>query len=252
MSSVENPYRKAYTKIQNIDAFFAYDPEAHTMRFMGESLEARVPKRFETYNLLQIHDAVDTVGVMDLIIDDTYQAGLHLLAKITTHPTEISNITIQNVEYMVLTYTTGDLFIANTQIVKNSNIIYALYVEFITRGNIIYTMGYDDIAWLFDSSKKVTGSAIPVDHVIFEMIYSHLARTQENKFIQYRHTDMSGPFSFIALRSVGYAPDSSTSRMLGSYFDDGLNSNLVYENDERHPVEDLLRGHIPEEDGSIT
>lgn len=249
--SPDAPYTKSYKKIQDIDAFFEYDTNKKTMRFIGETLEARIPKRFETYGLLQVHNAVDTVAIMDLIIDDTYQAGLHLLAKVTTNPTDISTITVGVMDYLVLSYTTGDIFIENTQVVKNSNIIYAVYVEFITRGNMMYTLGYDDIARLFDSSKDVTGSSIPVDHVIFEMVYSHLARQRDNKFIQYRHTDMTEPFSFIALRSVGYAPDSSTSRMLGSYFDEGLNSNLVHDNDTRHPVEDLLRGHIPNEDGSI-
>ena len=249
--SSDIPYTKSYTKIQDIDPFFEYDSEKKTMRFIGETLEVRVPKRFEVYGLLQVHNNVETVGIMDLIIDETYQAGLHLLAKIVTYPTNIWVTTIQNIEYMVFSYTTGDLFIENTEVVKDSNIIYAVYVEFMTRGNMMYTFTYNDIARLFDSSKIVTGSSIPVDHSILEMVYSHLSRDQDNKFDQYRHTDMSEPFSFIALRSVGYAPDSTTSRMLGSYFDEGVNANLVHENDTRHPVEDLLRGHIPDEDGNI-
>lgn len=251
MAENVSPYTKSYTKITDIDRFFEYDTKKKTMRFIGETLEARVSKRFETYGLLQIHNSVETIGIMDLIIDDKYQAGLNLLAKFITHPTSINTLTVYNIDYMVFSYTTGDLFIENTEVVKNSNIIYAVYVEFITRGNMMYTFSYDDIARLFDSSKAVTGSSIPVDHVIFEMMYSHLSRQANNKFIQYRHTDMKDPFSFIALRSVGYAPDSTTSRMLGSYFDEGLNSNLVNENDTRHPVEDLLRGHVPNEDGSI-
>ena len=80
-----------------------------------------------------------------------------------------------------------------------------------------------------------------VDHVIFEVIYSHLARDPENLSIQYRHTDMNNDFKLIPLTSVGYSTSSTTSRLLGSYFGNALNASLIQEVNVETPFENLLR-----------
>lgn len=238
----ESPYPKPYTHVTDVGRFFAYDAEKHEMRFIGDSLEIRVPKRFEVYGLLNIAEAVEAVGVMDLIIDDAYQASLHLLAKIVVEPREIGKLTVKGVEYVVLRLGHGDRFIANTQVVKDAGIVYALWVEFITRGNPIYTMDYRALGTMFNTAKSMCGANLGVDRVVLEVIIAHLARDPDRLFTQYRHTDMRGAYEFIPLRSVSYAPDSTTGRVAGSYFSEGVNSSLVHENHERRPFEDLLRG----------
>lgn len=243
------PYLNPLKHITDISKFFEYDAKKHVTTFVGESLEIRVPKRFEVYGLLNITDTVETIGVMDLIIDDKYQASLHMLAVIEVEPSEISTIMVGSIQYQVMKLFHGDRFIANTQVVKKGNIIYALYEEFITRGNPIYTMKYEDLLTLFDQAGEMCGADLPVDHAIFEMIFSHLSRDANNLFTQYRHADMSGPMEFIALRSVAHAPDSTTARVIGSYYTEGLTASLLHHNEDRKPFEDLLRG-IPVEDKS--
>lgn len=241
------PYTKQYINIKDVSKYFKYNPEKHTITFTGDSLVIHVPKRLEAYNLLHITDVVETVGVMDLIIDDTYQATLHMLAGVKVAPTEIATITVNNVPYLKMTLVTGNLFTTSTTVIKNKNIMYACYVEFVTRGNIPYTMGYDDLFSMFDQAGPMCGSKLPVDHAIFEVIFAHLSRNPDNRFQQYRHTDMTKPFEFIALRDVAYAPTSTNARLLGSYMDDGLNAALINVSEERQPFEDILRG-IPLEE----
>lgn len=238
-----SPYAKTYERVtQVMDRFFRYDAKAKTMTFVGDTLEARVPKRLESYNLLNVADTVTVLGVMDLIIDDTYNARLHMLAKFDTEPEELESVTVDGLEYMVLRYSTGARFIAKTQVVKNKDIIYAMYVEFITRGNLPYWYEYDNLAWLFDQAKSMCDAGLDVNRSIFEVINAHLARDAKSRFTQYRHTDMAGPFSFIPLRSISLAPDSTTARLTGSYFSEGLNSSLISTNTINHPFEDALRG----------
>jgi len=237
-----SPYTHDVEHITNVDKFFRYDADNHCMIFVGESLELRVPKRFEVYGLLEVTETVTCVGVMDLIIDEKYQAGLNLLAKIEVAPREISEMVYDENAYLVMYLEHGDRFITHTQVVRDGSIVPSLYVEFITRGKTIYTLDYVKLALLFDRAKAMTGSGIGVDRVLFEMIVSHLARSQDDVFKQYRHTDMAKSMRLIRLRSVSYAPTSTTARLLGSYFDDGLTASLIHQVAHEQPFENLLRG----------
>lgn len=239
-------------EIKNPSRFFKYDPKKKTQTFIGDHLEVRVLKRFEVYDLLNVTDVVETIGIMELVIDGKYHASMNILAKISIHPTEIGEIQIDDVPYLSLYLKHGDLFIANTQVVQNASIQYAVYVEFIARGKPLHTMNYDELALVFDRVKQMTGSKLGVDRVLFETVVSHLARDQDDLFLQYRYTPMNRPMRLIPIRSVSYAPTSTSSRINGSYFDDGLTASLQNENREHMPFEDLMRGFPPEPGKDIT
>jgi len=228
--------------ITDIMPYFKHDPKKKTLTFIGKSLRAVIPKRYETYGLMSVTNTVQTIGIMDLIIDEKFNAHLHLMGLIEMDPSDISSETIDGIEYLALTFTSGDLFLTNTTIVKNQALIYAIYTEFVDRGKMIYTMGYEDLIWLFDSAKEMCDAALPMDHAMFEVIYAHLARKADDKFVPYRYTDMKGDFSFIPLRDVSFAPNSTTARLMGSYFSDSTLASLLNENETRRNFEDLLRG----------
>jgi len=233
------PYNTEYAKITDIDKYF--EVRGMEMIFIGEELHVYIPMRYEVYQLLDISDTVTTLGIVDLVINNTYRAGLALLSSIEIDPDEISYLTVDSYSYVVLTLTKGSRFICRTDIVKDKSIVYAMFMEFITRGKWLHIFDYDAIAGLFDQAKAMCDASFPVDHAILEVIYSHLARDPKNISVQYRHTDMSGDFEMIPLRSVSYATTSTTSRLMGSYFNDALNAALVSPNEEHHPFEDLLR-----------
>ena len=242
MLDMSRPYSKNYIHIKDVDKYFKIDEKSKTMIFTGKKLVVYIQSRWEVHGYLEINDTVSTIGIADLIIDDTYQANLFMLAKIEIAPSEMSTVTVDGLQYQVLTLHTGDRFLCNTEVVKDSKIAYILYVEYISRANMIYTMDYEHLAFLFDQSKPICGANLKVDHVIFEMIYSHLSRDNEKLSIQYRHTDMSKPMKFISIRNISYAPTSTTASMVGSYFSEGLNSSLLADPSESHSlVEDLLR-----------
>ena len=231
-----------FKHIDDISKFFKTDTKNKIMTFIGDTLDIFVLKRFENQDLISISDKVNCVGIMDMVINNEYNAQLHLLSIIQMSVTETSTITIEGKEYYKFSLTHGDIFMHNTQLVKNQSVIYAVYVEFLTRGNLPYHLSYDKLATVFDSAKEVCDVNLPVNHAIFEMMYSHLSRSKENKFQQYRYTDMKDDFDFIGLNNVAYAPDSTSARMLGSYFSDGTLASLLHKNEKPAIFEDLLRG----------
>ena len=240
------PYVKDYQHITDIDRFFQYDAAKKTMTFIGQSLELRIPKRFEVYGLLNVTDTVQTLAVMDMIIDDTYQSAMHLLTVITMGVSETSQMTVNGVTYLVVRLTAGDAFITQTQVVQDKSTVGAIYTEFIDRGNLPYWFTYAQLMKLFDQANTVAGAGMWVDPVIFEVIYSHLARDPKDLYRPFRYgQDPEKSFVFVGLRSVELATSSTTARLLGSYFSDGLNASLTHRVTERQPFEDLLRGLPP-------
>ena len=237
----QTPYDKPYEHIKDIDQFFDYNEKTKEMIFTGDSLVVIVPKRYEVYNYLTIAETVKTLGVLDMIIDDKYHAGLLMLANIEIEPDDIAQIVIGELQYVTLTLSKGSRFICNTERIADGNIVYSIWREFINGGKLLYNIDYETLSTLFDQAKSMCDANLNVDHVIFEVIYSHLARDPENLSIQYRHTDMNNDFKLIPLTSVGYSTSSTTSRLLGSYFGNALNASLIQEVNVETPFENLLR-----------
>ena len=241
-----SPYIHPLTKITDIDQYFRKDPKNFSMTFIGESLEVRIPQRFQTYGLLSIGDSTTTLGVMDLIIDDKYHAGLNILASITIEQSDISQMTYKNIDYIVLKLKTNDVFMTSYRVIQDPGVVYALWTDMITSGNIYYWFWeYSDLLKLFENARELTGQGIGVSRSVFEGIIAHLARDNRQQSLQYRLTDMKRPMKFVALNSVSGAPTSTIARLNGSYFrNEGLTSALRYQVDQPQPFENILRGLV--------
>lgn len=240
---MSSPYPHEMKPISDISPYFRKDEKDFSMTFIGESLELRIPSRFSQYGALIISDVVTTIGVMDMIIDDTYQTGMNLLATITIEPTDMGRMTYEGVDYVVLKLKSGDKFMTSYRVVQDPKIVYVLWTEFITSGSPIYTLDYDGLLKLFDNVRELTGSGIGVSRSVYEGIIAHIARDKDHLTTQYRLTDMTKPMKLVALKSVSQAPTGTIARLNGSYFrDDGLTSALRFQVDQQQPFENLLRG----------
>jgi hypothetical protein len=237
-------YDSPLTQIDRVDSRY-FQIDGTTMRFVGKSLEARVPTRYGVYNLLTLSDQVEAIGVMDLIFDGKEQASLHMLAKFKSTPSDIGRFTYRGAEYTTLHLTHGDIFMGSTDLVKDKNIVAAIWSEFVMTGYIPYWFGYEDLFSILDQDGYMCDSAIPVNHALLEVVYAHLTRLKSNKFISYRTTDMKEPSEFISLRDVKYSPDSTLDKIMGSYSAQGLAAALVHPNEQRKTFEDILRGIPP-------
>lgn len=245
MSTIKLPgiYDTPLEKIHSISKYFEKQKDG-SLVFIGDTLEARVPIRYKQYGFLDVTQNVETLGLMDLIIDGKYQATLNILAKVTLCPSETEERTLDDTPYLTMKFNTGDTFILYQDVIQDSGVIYCLYVEYITRGHRLYTIGYDDIAKIFDRAKELTGKS--VDRIIFEFMVSHLGRNPKNLFEQWRYTDRKLDPVIIFLRSINLSPTSTSTRMMGAYDEDGLTSSLNTEVTKQQPFEDILRG-IPTE-----
>lgn len=241
MAKVHYPgiYNNPLIELDTCSKYLVRQKDGSTL-FTGDKLEVRVPIRYRHYGMLEVTSNVETLGLMDLIIDDKYQTTLNIMARVVLCPSESEETTIDDTPYLVMYFYKGDTFMLTDNVLMDSDINYAVYVEYITRGHRLYTVSYDDIPALFDRSKELTGKAI--DPLTLEIMVSHIARDPKNMSNQYRYTDFSKPPVIIHLRSINLSPTSTSTRMLGSYEDDGLTSSLNTTVERRQTFEDILRG----------
>jgi hypothetical protein len=193
--------------------------------------------------VLVIGDTVTTPGVMDMIFDDHFHAGLNLLASITIEPSDMGSFSHEGIEYVTLFLKTGDKFMTSYRVIQDPNIVYVLWTEFVTNGGVPYWLDYDAFLKLFDRVRELTGAGIGVSRSVYEGIIAHIARDKDNFSLQYRLTDMSKPMKLVPLKSVSQAPTGTVARLNGSYFkDEGSTAALRWQVDQQQPFENLLRG----------
>ncbi len=223
-----------------IEKYFQVDSKNNCTRFLGDKLEIFISKRYEGYGLVNLTDKLEVLGIFDMKINDQLEGGLCLAAMINSMPYQTYNTTINEEPYLVAVYRKNDVFISNMSVIRNDKLGYILWNEFIALGKLPKFINYNNIATLFDLIGEVCGINFGVNHGVFEMIYSHLYRDPDDITKEYRLSDMSKPPRFVELRNVSYGPTSTTARLMGSYFNDGLNSALVNASDSVSELDHIL------------
>ena len=225
----------------NISTLLKVDKKEKCVYSLVDNLEVHIPKRYENYGLLSIAENVMTMGIFDIYHQDKLVGGLLLSATIQMEASDIVFKSIDTKDFVILKFKKGDKFIVRTDVVQNRKIAYFIFSEFISLGNLPKFLQYKDMMTLFDIIGKTCSVGFGANHVIFEMMWAHLFRDEDDLTKQYRHTKMDKPAKFINLQSVTYAPDSTSTRIIGPYFTDGVNSALANENTVRSNLEDFMR-----------
>jgi len=228
------------TKINDISPYFK--KKENKWIFTGKKLEVWIPKFYQDKGLLVIGDIANCLGIVQLRINDSLYANTMVLARLSI--TFVSNRieTEGDDKYVVLSLETGSVFIANSAIVKDSNIIYEIFVAFLAYGNMPKFIDYNASQMLFDRDSDDCGVSLKVNHSIFEMISAHMFRDSKDPYMFYRYTMMDKQPQIVAMHQISHGPSSSTARIIGSYLSEGMTSALVDDN-VRAPslIENLLR-----------
>ena len=225
----------------NYKQFFNKDDKTKEVKFTGDRLDVYIPRRYENHDSLTVRDTILTLGIFDMVINNSIHVGYYLPAYIGMIPSEVDDVSYQGEPCVKATFYKDDIFIKNTNVVRNQGIVYIIFKEFVSLGKQPSFISYRDSAFMFDSAQKVCGVKFPVDHVIFEILFSHLYRDLDQVTIPYRNTDMTKIPVRIPLTAVAHATTSTTAKLVGSYFENGVNSALVNQSDESSDIENLLR-----------
>ena len=207
-------------------------------------IKAYIPQRYEIHDLYLLGEYTSVLGIFQIEVEgEPNFYNLFLPALIEMQPSTILPWHSTQIEedYFVLTFRKGDVFIKSLSVLKQSYILGKMFKEFVTNGHMPPWLTYDQMATVFDKAQIVTGVKLPVPHACFEMIAAHCCRDPNHPNIKYRYSNMKDKPLFLGLRDVTNVRDTVTSRIVGSYFMDGVNASIVNQSEHRSEVEDLLR-----------
>ena len=205
-----------------------------------------IPERYTEKGLAKIGKETHLVGIYAMVVGQHYAVS-RINAMMQFNPSVINTIKIRGDNYLELIFDPGSVVLATNRLVVNDNIAYLIFDEFISKGHIPWFIGYDDLARLFETSDKHAGLKLGSRHVVLGMIAASITRAKSDRTMYYRHAianvkdPSTVPFAHIKLRSISHGTTNTTSRLVGSFWNDGLTSALVNPAEKTEQIEELLR-----------
>ena len=211
------------------------------------NLQIVFPNRWIEKGLAEIGTECYVFGFFAIVLDETYYTVCSAIAMMPVSPNSTQVIKIDGVDYSVFDFTKGNIIFPSLRVVKKDTLAYRAYAEFISRGKTPVYMGYLDKGDIFSTAKRYADANVGKNSAVSRIISSAISRDKDDKTIPYRLTIkdknylITNPEATVPLQSVLFAPDNTTNKLLGSYWDPGLVSALAYPSDRTERVEDALR-----------
>lgn len=206
-----------------------------------------IPERFTEKQLADIGAETYITGIFAMVVDDTYYAVSTVNATMRIIPTTISTVKFDEDTYLEFSFAPGSVVIADTQLIKADSLVYKIFDEIIAKGKTPWYLAYEDLGTLFETADTHAGVRLAPSHAILEMFVAATARDPNDRSKYYRHTVQdrkqleTSPPEMIPLRSVSDGATNTTAKLMGSYFNDGLDSALTNPSSKKENIEQLLR-----------
>ena len=206
-----------------------------------------IPARFAERNLADLGVDNYIVGMFAMTVDDTYYSFCNINALIQITPDSVNKINIEGEDYLEFVFMKGSTVIKNTFLVMNDVLVFRIYDEFMSKGNIPWYMNYEDAGKMFETAGKHGGTSVGSNPEVVEMLIATIFRDAKDRnislrtIINTREDLITKKFVTIPLRSVAYAASNTTNKLAGSYFSVGLTSALVNPTERTEKIEAILR-----------
>ncbi len=206
-----------------------------------------IPARYEEQGLATLGTETSILGFFAIVYDDGTYGVSTAITIVKTAPDEINTIKIEDEGYIELVYNPGSTVISNTSVLKDENLLFLTWDEFISKGKIPWFLNYEDLGKIYALSAQYTGITLGANHAILELIAAVISRDPAKLQSHYRHIIKSkkdlltNPPVIIKLNSVTYGATNTTAKLIGGYYDEGVNSALINPSQKKEAIEDLLR-----------
>lgn len=206
-----------------------------------------IPKRFVEKSMAEIGSSNYTIGFFPIVTDDNKYLLFSAIAYVYLNPSEIKTCSIDNIEFIEFRFDKNTTVINSMQLVQKDTLVYSVFNEFITNGNIPWYMTYDDAGNMFDTASSIAGTSIGSNPEIIEILVSFISRQKQNRMLSFRHLYKDGNVdknitpAYIALKSVTYSAKNTTAKLAGSHFDEGITSALNNPTNKPDTIGSILR-----------
>ena len=235
------------TKLKRDDQYIKHlITDKKTSFIAKKNLSILFPSRFIDKGLSVISNEIKIFGVF-IIFDDTMKyAIVNNPVSLLTEPVTISDVTIDDKDYKLLTYISGSKIISDTRIIPDPGDSFTLLDDWIVRsGNIPFYLGYEDIMNVFIRSSSLTGTPIGRNPQAIGALISIIGRDKTNEFIRVNHSKKEigkMRIDYVGFNNVARAYKNTISMITGNYLDQGMTAALNTENPSKTDIEDIYRG----------
>lgn len=205
------------------------------------------PARFAERGMAFIGSENSVVGVCAFVFPTGEYSVLSVNAMVPMSPDTVERVNYRGVDYVEFGFEPGSLVINTLDLVKVDVVVYRIYTELISKGNVPWYIEYDDLSRIFDTASKHAGTSILESSDVMEVLVSSIARTEEDRTVYFR-TTVNTPEdlkkkkpAFIGLMSAAYSATNTLNRMGGSYFTEGALSAMVYPTERVERIEEMVR-----------
>lgn len=205
-----------------------------------------IPIRYAERSLAYIANEIYILGIFAITVEDKYYGVSLINTMVPIEPVETNKISIDGDGYYEFVFAPGNTVFKTTNLVKTDALIYRIYDEFLAMGHIPWFIGYEELGKLFDSAKEFAGANVGTNPEVTQLIASILARDPKDRTKYYRTVVESPedllrkPPVFVPLKSVQYSATNTTTKLGGSYFQQGVISALIDPASRLEPIERLL------------
>lgn len=205
-----------------------------------------IPQRFAERNLAEVGSIIKIVGCYAITVQDKYYAVCNVNAMMKICPSSVNTVKMDDTEYYEFIFDPGSTVIESTDLVKGDVLVYRIYDELLSKGNVPWYINYEDLGNIFSTASYHAGVNLGNNPEIMWTIVSLISRDSQDRSKSYRNSIKSrkdlltNPPKFIPLKSIA-ASSNTTNKLAGSYFSVGVTSALVDPATRTEKIEEILR-----------
>ncbi len=206
-----------------------------------------IPARFIEKKLASVGNETKSVGIFAVVVDDKYYAVNRVDAMMRLTPTTTATVKFDGESYLEFRFAPGSTVYADRKLVRDDGLVYQIFNEMISKGRVPWYLNYEDLGKLFETAESHANVRFGAIHAILEMFAAAIARDPNDRTKFYRHVyeEINGKPktlpTVIPFVSITFGTTNTTSRLMGSYVDEGMNSALVNPSTRNEDMEDMLR-----------
>lgn len=225
----------------------SYFKRIKTTTVTSQPIQIVFPARYLELKLARIDSLVDLLN-MYVIIDSKDNYAVTIAPIIGKYiPESVNYIMINSEKYVALSFKAGETVIANNNMLADDSIIYTLFQEFFLKGNIPWYYNYEDVSNIFLETSKYADSGVGNNPVTIEILTSVLARVANNRKLYFKDSITSRndifrrPPGYVGISDIRYNFDSTSSKLIGGYFKEGVINAIVDPETKTTKLADNLR-----------
>lgn len=206
-----------------------------------------IPKRFVEKGIAEVGSDNYSIGMFPIVTNDNKYLFFNAIAYVYLNPSEFETVIIDQDEYIELKFDPGSIVIKSLRLVQKDTLVYSVFNEFISSGNIPWYIDYVPSATLFDTATTIAGTPIGRNPEVPEILLATISRQKEDKTKYFRTqvTTQADMKKFkpvrVPLKSVAYSATNTTNKLAGAYFDEGVTSALINPTTKADTIGTILR-----------